>query len=277
MVRPSYLRMSVLAGLALSAQSVAQVPPLPGSSFGIVGQVDQNDAISTSKSNGTLLKLEARPVLAVTLTEAIPPATSVLFGNKADVPFDTTRTLYGWPERPGLFCDMLRTRGLGLSTACLRDIDNDGKFNEGRRFDFTSASGDLLGITTSGKIIGVRTTAKPEAVPLPQPVAYRSVQVPPDVAGQLAVHWRRVKIGDALTSQMWIATPDNYTGTEGVSEQIVQFPLTNAPLKVELYGVKVRFLGFDEKGAMRYQVIEVRDGATVPLKFRGYTLQIIFY
>ncbi len=277
MLRPNYVRMSVLAGLAISVQAMAQVPPLPGSSFGIVGQAVQNDAILTSKSNGTLLKLNARPVLAVTLTEAIAPATSVLFGAKPDVPFDTTRTLYGWPERPGLFCDLLRTRSLGLSTACLRDIDNDGKFDEGRRFDFTSASGDLLGITPSGKIIGVRTTAKPEAVPLPRPVAYRSVQVPPDVTGQLAVHWRRVKIGDALTAQMWIATPDNYTGTEGVSEQIVQFPLTSAPLEVELYGVKVRVLGFDEKGAMRYQVVDVRDGATVPLKFLGYTFQIIFY
>jgi hypothetical protein len=50
-----------------------------------------------------------------------------------------------------------------------------------------------------------------------------------------------------------------------------------APLDVELYGVKVRVLGFDDKGAMRYQVIDVRDGATVPLRFRGYTFRIIFY
>lgn len=277
MIRTNLLGVSIVVGLALTVQATAQQPPLSGSSFGIVGQTVQNDAILTSKSNGTLLKLNARPVLAVTLTEPITPTTSVLFGAKPEAPFDTTRTLYGWPERPGLFCDLLRNRGLGLSTACLRDIDNDGRFDEGRRFDFTSASGDLLGITPSGKIIGVRTTSKPEAIRLPQPVAYRAAQVPPEVTGQLAVHWRRIKVGDALTAQMWIATPDNYTGTEGVSEQIVQFPMNIAPLDVELYGVKVRVLGFDDKGAMRYQVIDVRDGATVPLRFRGYTFRIIFY
>lgn len=57
-----------------------------------------------------------------------------------------------------------------------------------------------------------------------------------------------------------------------ISEQVAQFPLTRAPIDGERYGVRLRALGFDENGAMRYQVLEVRDGATVPLRLRGYTL-----
>ncbi|WP_230206751.1 hypothetical protein [Novosphingobium sp. Gsoil 351] len=229
----------------------------------------------TAKNNGTLTELKARPVSAVTLGAAIPSATSELFGAKADAPFDTTRTLYGWPERPGLYCDLLRTRGLGLSTACLRDVDNDGRFDEGRRFDFNSGFGDLLGITPSGKIIGVRTTARPLPVPLPQPVPYTVGNVPSEVTGRLALKWRKINLADTAAAQLWLTTPDNYTGTEGLSEQVVQFPFTRAPLDVELYGIKLRVLGFDEKGAMRYRLVEIRDGTMVPLKFRGYTFRIM--
>ncbi len=95
MVRPNLLRGSVLAGFAFTVQAMAPKPALPGSSFGIAVQARENDAILTSKSNGTLLKLNARPVLAVQLIEPIAPAKSVLFGTKPDVPFDTTRMLYG--------------------------------------------------------------------------------------------------------------------------------------------------------------------------------------
>jgi len=105
--------LGVIAALALTVQAAAQESQLPGSSFGIVGQAVQSDAVLTSKSNGTLLKLNARPVLAVTLTEPIPSATSILFGAKPEVPFDTTRTLYGWPERPGLYCDFTAQPRLG--------------------------------------------------------------------------------------------------------------------------------------------------------------------
>jgi hypothetical protein len=254
---------------------VAQKPDQPGSSFALVGQPAPGGE-QVAKSGGTLLELKARPVSAVRLATAIAPETAALFGAKADAPFDTGRTLYGWPERPGLYCDLLRTRGLGLSTACLYDTDGDGRFDEGRRFDFNSGFGDLLGVTPSGKIIGVRTNAKkPGRVPLPQPIAYTNADVPAETTGRLALKWRRVKAGDGHAAQLWITTPDNYTGTEGISEQVAQFPLSRVPIDGELYGVKLRVLGFDEKGAMRYQVIEVRDGAAVPLRFRGYTFRIM--
>ncbi len=259
------------AAMPLLAQNAAR----PGSSFAIVGQPPAETAEQLARPNATLVELKARPVSAVTLETAIAPELAVLFGAKADAPFDTARRLYGWPERPGLYCDLLRTRGLGLSTACLYDSDGDGRFDQGRRFDFNSAVGDLLGITPSGKIIGVRSTAKPAPVPLPQPIGFKAASVPAEVSGRLALKWRKVNVGGTTAGQLWITTPDNYTGTEGLSEQVVQFRLDRAPLDVELYGIKVRILGFDEKGAMRYRLLGISDGATVPLLFRGYTFRII--
>jgi hypothetical protein len=270
--------------LALAAGAAAAIAALPGqaqaaqagSSFALVAQVTNAEEVRVAKSGGTLVELTARPVSAVRLSTAIAPETAALFGAKPEFPFDTARTLTGWPERPGLYCDLLRNRGLGLSTACLEDSDGDGRFEAGRRFDFNSGLGDLLGVTPSGKIIGVRTDAKkPGRVPLPQPIAYTPAEVPAEATGRLALKWRRVKEGEAHIAQLWITTPDNYTGTEGISEQVAQFPLSKVPIEGELYGVRVRILGFDEKGAMRYQVLEVREGATVPLKFRGYTFRIL--
>jgi hypothetical protein len=106
-------------------------------------------------------------------------------------------------------------------------------------------------------------------------VPFTAVGVPSGIAGRLALKWRKIKLAGQPMAQLWISTPGNYTGTEGVSAQVAQFPLTKVPLEGEFYGVRLRVLGFDEKGAMRYQVLEVRDGATVPLMFRGYTFRYI--
>src|SRR5688500_18661987 len=141
-VRHYKVLIGAVAALA-SASLVAQSADRKGSSFAIVGQAAPADAVLTAKSGGTLVKLEARPTAAVALGEAIPHLVAAQFGAKPDHPFDTARRLYGWPERPGLYCDLLRTRGLGLSTACLRDRDRDGRFEEGLRLDFNSGSGDI--------------------------------------------------------------------------------------------------------------------------------------
>lgn len=270
---------AMLAAMPLVGQDASPAPPAPsdrpGASFAIVGQrEDSGERIA--KSYGTLVEFAARPVLAVTLDEAVPPETATMFGAKLEHPLAAGRKLYGWPERPGLYCDLLRNRGLGLSTACLRDSDGDGRFEEGRRFDFNSGFGDLLVITPSKKIIGVRTSAKPAAVPLPRPVPYARAEVGGDVTGRLALKWRKIKLDDGSAgAELWITTPGNYTGTEGLSEQVLRVAQARAPLDLALYGIRLRILGFDEKGAMRYQVAEVPDGTTVPLRFRGYTFRIM--
>jgi len=264
-------RAAVLAAAALSAaQAQAQ---LVASSFGIVAQPVDGEAVQVAPRNHALLKLEVRPLAAVTLAEAIPADLAAQFGAKSDIPFETSLQLNGWPERPGLYCDLLRPRGLGISAACLRDTDLDGRFDEGVRLDFNSGRGEILMINHKGKIIGVRNKGKP--VRLPHPIAYAPVA--PASIGKLELRWSGRKVSGVLSVEMGISTPDNYTGTEGLAESYLLFPRDRIPLDVELYGIRLRILGFDETGAMRYQLLGMTDGAVVPLLFRGYTFRIISY
>ena len=271
----SVVRSLVSVAVAVSPiLAVAQGPDRLGSSFAIVAQPVNSETVEVAKPYSAFFKFDVRPVTAVTLNAAISTELAVQFGAKEDVPFEVGRQLYGWPERPGLYCDLLRPRGLGISTACLRDTDGDGRFDEGLRLDFNSGLGDLLVISHSGKIIGVRY--RPRPIPLPNPVAYSPST--PTVTGKLALRWKPgKKLAGAPTVEMWISTPGNYTGTEGLSEQVVAFRRDSAPLDVELYGIRLRILGFDERGAMRYRILGMTDGAAVPLLFRGYTFRIIAY
>lgn len=263
-----------LLPLFLSAPSVAEEPRL-GSSFEIVGPASPPPAEMRGSRLSSQFALNVRPALAVTLNGTISAELAGKFGAKTDVPFNVGRQLYGWPERPGLYCDLLRPRGLGLSAACLWDRDLDGRFEEGTRLDFNSGSGDILGITPSRKIIGVRLTKV--RVPLSAPISYAKSDPDPSVTGKIVLYWLKARKSGSPIEQIYLGTPDNYTGTEGLSAEILAFRGDRLPMDVDLYGVKVRLLGHDEKGALRYTILNTTRGATVPLLFRGYVIRMIGY
>lgn len=267
--------LALAAAVVGAAPSAAQVPPRLGSSFAVVARPVATDREQAARANRAMLELDARPVTAVTLAQPIPHALAGQFGAKREVPFDTGLRLYGWPERPGLYCDLLRSRGLYLSAACLEDRDADGDFDEGLRLDFHSGHADLLGVTPNDKIIGVNFTKV--RVPLPTPIAYTPAAPAGEVTGKLALYWKRArdKASKREMLQLWIATPNNSTGTEGLSENMLMFDRAKVPLDVELYGIRLRIHGFDENGAMRYTVLGMTDGVPIPLLFRGYTFHIM--
>ncbi len=269
--------MWLIATTAAANLAHAQVAERQGSSFAIIAQPVDDTAIITARPNRAFFTFNVRPVTSVTLQDAVPPEIATQFGAKTDVPFVPGLQLHGLPERPGLYCDLLRARGLGLSGACLRDIDGDGRFDEGLRLDFNSASGDVLLLTPSAKIIGVRFKAKPIA--LPTPVRYTAVRAAPNVTGKLSLRWNKgPRRADGIEgAEVWISTPDNYTGTEGLSQRILSFPRAAAPLDVELYGIKLHIAGFDEHGAMQVSVRAMAEGEVVPLLFRGYVIYMIGY
>ena len=266
-----------IAGLSLILMSTPTLAAQarPGSSFEIIGPASPPPAELRGSRFSSQLVLNVRPASAVTLSSAVPAEIAAKFGAKSDVPFNVGRQLYGWPEQPGVFCDLLRARGLGVSAACLWDRDLDGRFEEGTRLDFNSASGDILGITPSRKIIGVRFTKV--RVPLPAPIAYRTSDPDPSVTGKIVLYWLKAAKNGPPTEQIYLSTPDNYTGTDGLSAEILAFRADHLPMNVELYGVKLRLLGHDEKGALRYSVLGVTPGAKVPLLFRGYVIHLIGY
>lgn len=269
--------LALAAVVVAAAPSAAQVEPRIGSSFAVVASPVALDREQAARANSAFLKFDAQPVNTVTLAQPIPDALASQFGAKRDVPFDTGLRLYGWPERPGLYCDLLRSRGLGISAACLQDSDADGDFDEGLRLDFNSGHADLLGVTPNGKIIGVNFTKV--RVPLPAPIAYTPAAPAGEVTGKLALRWKRApgKASGREMVHLWISTPENSTGTEGLSQNVLMFDRAKVPLDVELYAIRLRIHGFDGDGGMRYTLLGMTDGVPIPLLFRGQTFRIMIF
>lgn len=261
---------AMLAALPVAAQDEERI----GSSFAINAQPAPDGSEQVARPNNALSRIDVRPASAVTLGEGVPLGVAMSFGAKESVPFDAGLQLYGWPERPGLYCDLQRPRGLGASAACLRDNDLDGKFDEGTRIDFNSAKSDILLISHAGKIIGAKFTKV--KIALPRPIAYSASQPGPQAVGKLALYWRKDDQKDRALGRLWLSTPDNFTGTAGLSENILLFDLQKLPMDVELYGVKLRLHGLDEKGGLRYSMLGLTDGEKIPLLFRGHRFNIIF-
>ncbi|HEX9983371.1 MAG TPA: hypothetical protein VGF69_08905 [Thermoanaerobaculia bacterium] len=267
--------LALAAAVMAAAPSAAQVEPRVGSSFAVVARPVALDREQVARANSAMVEFDVRPILAVTLAQPIPHALAGQFGAKREVPFDAGLRLYGWPERPGLYCDLLRSRGLYMSSACLRDSDADGDFDEGLRLDFHSAHADLLGVTPNGKIIGMNFTKV--RVPLSAPIAYAPAAPAAEVTGKLALYWKRTpdKASGRELVELWISTPSNSTGTEGLSQNVVMFDRTKIPLDVELYGIRLRVHGFDANGRLRYTLLGMTGGVPIPLLFRGYTFHIL--
>ena len=269
--------LALAAVVIAAASSPAQVKPRIGSSFALIANPPAAEREQVARGQSEFLKFDAQPLSAVTLAEAIPDALASQFGAKREMPFDTTRRLYGWPERPGLYCDLLRSRGLYISAACLQDKDVDGYFDEGLRLDFNSGRADLLGVSASGKIIGVNFTKV--RVPLAAPIAYTPVAPAGEASGKLALLWKRApdKTSGRDLVQLWISTVDYSTGTDGLSEKVLLFDRTKVPMDVEFYGIRLRIHGFDTDGRMRYTLLGMTDGVPIPLLFRGAPRTIMIY
>lgn len=249
------------------------------STFAIIGENHDGATVLTAKSSGRLLDLSLRPTSSIVIDNAIPTDVAVSFGAKKEIPFSKGLQLHGWPEQPGLYCDLLRPRGLGLSSACLRDTNRDGNFDEGVRLDFNSARSDILLISHSGKVIGAKFK---KTVPLPKPVPYSEFTGSPNMTGKVSVMLKSdFKMNDRdpsmVSGTISIDTPDNHTGTEGLSEQVMRFQHRGKPVDLDVYGVKLRLIDFDATGALRYSILEVKDGAHLPLLFRGYVIYTIGY
>lgn len=262
--------------VASAAPAAEEVEPRIASSVALIASPVAGRE-HTARRNQTLLMFEARPVLAVTLAQPIPHSLSSQFGARSDVPFNIGRRLYGWPERPGLYCDLLRSRGLTTSAACLLDSDMDGDFDEGLRLDFHSRHADLLGVTPNGKIIGVNFTKV--RVPLPDPIAYTPAAPARDVSGKLLLHWKRLrdKASQRDIVQLWISTAETTTGTKGLSEKVLTFDPANVPGDLEFYGIRLRIHRFDTDGRMRFTVLGMIDGVPIPLLFHPDTSRTFIF
>jgi hypothetical protein len=267
---------SIAAAVAI-AMPLTAAQAQRGLSFAIVGAPVDRAAVLIARPNKAMLKLRVRPAAAVSLDQPISADVAQQIGVKRQAPFVSGRHLYGWPEAPGLYCDLLRSSGLGASSICLQDTDRDGRFDQAIRLGYNSAQADLLLVTSGGKIDGAKVKGDP--VRLPRPVPYSKVSPSPDVTGKLAVTWAPglARLGSAGKIIFSIGDQHYYQDTGVAPLTVATIPTPQAPVDVAFAGVKLRVLGFDEKGAMRYSVLQVSDGAAIPMAYLGSRLVIIGY
>ena len=148
-----------VAGSAIFAATLlgpvaAQGIAAPETTYNAVFEPSDATRSGIASRGKSLSDVVIRPASAVVLEESLDPAIATAAAVTSGFAFTPGRVLFGTSDTPGLFCDLMRNRGLGSSTACLRDIDGDGSFDEAVRYDFNSGRSDRVFITDKGKVRG---------------------------------------------------------------------------------------------------------------------------
>ena len=226
-----------------------------------------------------LAELTLRPERSVVLRGSLDPESAQRIAVHRNFPFVEGRRLFGWRDHPGLFCDLMRNRGLGSSAACLRDNDGDGKFDEAVRLDFNSGGADVVFITDKQKVRGGRFNRRQ---PLQAKVDYAMDEAGDVPSANVRLSWnsdfgKRNGSGQPVMLEVTLTDGSNFTGTEIFADHLFRIPFEGSPVSVDMYGVRLTVLGFDERGGLRYRLAQIDERAPVGLVFRGYTLRIITY
>ena len=109
--------------------AAASDSPSRSTSYVAVPQIPGSVGPRVASKGAPLAEYLLSPELAVELQGSLDLETASRAAVQPKFPFAPERILYGWRDRPGLFCDLMRNRGLGSSTACLRDNDRDSRFD----------------------------------------------------------------------------------------------------------------------------------------------------
>lgn len=219
------------------------------------------------------------PALAVELQGTLDSATALKAAVTGSAPFVPGRVLFGGDDRPGLFCDLMRNRGLGSSTACLLDTDMDGRFDQAVRYDFNSARSDMVFITDKGKVRGGKLKA---TIPLGVPLAYRAVTGAAMPSAEVRLLWeahdRKDSAGTVRTQVDLVVTDgSNFTGTEILSQQYVRATLAPQPIEIPFYGLKLTLRGLTAQRSLVYTAERTAEAVPIDFVFRGYVTRIIGY
>jgi hypothetical protein len=273
LVASSVVAAALLAPLA--AQGVSQ----PVTTYNAVFEPTEATRSGIAPRGKSLADVVVRPDSAVVLQAALDPAIAKSAAVTAGFPFTPDRILYGSADSPGLFCDLMRNRGLGSSAACLRDVDRDGTFDEAVRYDFNSGGSDRVFITDKGKVRGgkLKKTFK-----LAQKLAYAPASDTALPEARINLLWssqapRKDNPGAPRVVELVVTDGSNFTGTEVMSSQYASVPVTDGAPTLAFYGAKIRLSGFTADGDLRFSLEADAAPQPMDLVFRGYRLIIIGY
>jgi len=231
-----------------------------------------------AKRGAVLATLSVRAERAVRLQEDADASATNWMGAKLKRPMQKGDLLLGTTGRPGLYCAPIKEGAWYSVGACLTDADGDGRFEALSTAAFNAGSVDGMAVTDKGAVLGVRFS---ETAALGNPIAYAPVGYSEGPAAAARLRWRSTydrKAPDrSVKLQLWLEASDSSSGT-GVLSAPVDATLPDGTGLLEVEGVRLRVLGFEPTGAMRYQIEDVRPAQRVTLAFRPAPQTIyIFY
>lgn len=272
------VKLTALSGLLLASAPLQAQPQPPLSTYLVTMSGTPSDEERLAPRGKPLADFTIQPDRGVILKGKLDPAIAMDMAVTAEFPFVEGRRLYGWRDHPGLYCDLMRNRGLGSSAACLRDSNADGVFDEAVRYDFNSASAQVVFITDKQKVRGGKFKG---SVKLAAPLPYDPITDGDLPAAKLKLLWsssadKRAIRTDAKRLEFILTDGNNFTGTEILASQYYASVWMGAPRTIEIYGVRVNLLGFDDKNGLRYRISPVRDKEPVSFGFRGYVMRFMY-
>ena len=234
-------------------------------------------APTVAKTSSTLLTLAVRGERAVRLEADLDATATNWLGAKLKRPMLKGQVLVAAADRRGVFCAPVKEGMLYAVSPCLTDADGDGRFEALGTAAFNSGSVDGLVVTDRAAVLGVRFS---ETTPLITPVAYTPVAYSDGAAAEARLRWsssyRKDQAGSGVVVKLWLEASDASSGT-GVLSRTVEARLPEGSGLVEVEGVKVRVLGFEANGAMRFQIEGVTPARPVTLAFRPAPTTIYIY
>lgn len=266
---------ALILGAAIAGPTQAQVTTT-GFVMDPVAAVSVEPA--TAKRGSTLTTLSVRGERAVRLEADLDATATNWLGAKLKRPMQKGQVLVAAADRRGVFCAPVK-EGVWYSVSpCLTDTDGDGRFEALGTAAFNSGSVDGLVVTDKSAVLGVRFS---ETTPLTTPVNYETVAYSDGAAAEARLKWsssfRRDQTGPGVIVKLWLEASDSSSGT-GVLSRTVEARLPEGSGLIEIEGIKVRVLGFEPTGAMRYAIEAVPAAQPVTLAFRpAPTTMYIFY
>lgn len=269
------------AGLSLAALLMAAAAPAQAqvTTTGFVmdpaGPVSSEPA--TAKKWASLATLSVRGERAVRLDADLDATATNWLGAKLKRPMLKGQVLVAAADRRGVFCAPVK-EGVWYSVSpCLTDADGDGKFEALGTAAFNAGSVDGLVVTDKNAVLGVRFS---ETTPLAAPVAYTPVAYGEGAAAQARLKWsssyKRDQTSPGVIVKLWLEASDSSSGT-GVLSRTVEARLPEGTGLVEVEGIKVRVLGFEPTGAMRYAIESAPSAQPVTFAFRPAPAVIYIY
>lgn len=276
---PAAAALFSIAAVGLCGPAFAQPGPAAETVYSATFEPTAVTASGVVPRGKSLADVVVRPASAVILEASLDPVTAKSAAVTSGFDFTPGRVLFGTPDSPGLFCDVMRNRGLGSSAACLRDKNGDGAFDEAVRYDFNSGRSDRVFITDKGKVRGGKVK---KTFPLRQTLAYRPAPDAPLPEARINLLWASTspqKDDPAARRVVDLIVTDgsNFTGTEIMSGSYASVPIAEDAPELQFYGASIRLHGLTAEGDLRFSLNPGRTPQPMPLVFRGYRLIIVSY